>query len=100
MLKKLQISYISNKNCIVSKNNYLNYWRKFKKRIKTQYFRIYTRKIWKRYVTFILIRPYLVDKNLWYSAKKNFLKNYNFNNNKVYLIKKKCLSTILNVCKK
>lgn len=51
-------------------------WKKKTTTIKKQYFRKYQVKVWLHKNKYLLIRPYLINSNLWYTGKKGVILNY------------------------
>lgn len=76
MLKELEVFYLD----IIQKEHIKYFadkiWLKYKFYIKKKYFRKFTARIWKRYSRYMVLRSYLINKNLWYSGKKGILLNY------------------------
>lgn len=100
MLKELQYKHIEISNLSNKKKLLPTYWKKYKKYIKKRYFRKYSAQIWKKYTGFVLLRSYLVDTNLWYGAKKNFLKYKSKKYNLTPLYCSVKISSLINVYNK
>lgn len=73
MLKELELEYLNKIENDFIKSNSDELWHRTKKKTKKKYFRKFTARVWKRYSRYILLRSYLVNKNLWYSGKKGIL---------------------------
>lgn len=86
MLRELELSYLEKIKNDHVKTNADAFWCKIKKKTKKKYFRRFTARVWKRYSRYILLRAYLINKNLWYSGKKGIL-NSKFNNKILPIVK-------------
>lgn len=73
MLKELELEYLNKIENDYIRSNSDELWYRTKKKTKKKYFRKFTARVWKRYSRYILLRPYLINKNLWYSGKKGIL---------------------------
>lgn len=75
MISSIGDEYLSYKNSNFIIKRILKNWKKKKKLIKKQYFRKYQVKVWLHKNKRVLLRSYLINQNLWYSAKKGILLN-------------------------
>ena len=84
MISSIYVKYLNYRHENYTVKKILKNWKKKKKTIKKQYFRKYQVKVWLHKSKRVLLRPYLINQNLWYSAKKGLLLNlylYKISNN-------------------
>ena len=81
MLKEIELNYIDLFNKDNEQNISSHWWKKKKKFYRKYYFIRRRKSIWKQFSRYRVMRIYLIDKNLWYTAKSKLVTNIFFKEN-------------------
>jgi hypothetical protein len=76
VLHNIEVEYSEITRCDTLKVKAVNSWSVKSYKMKCLYLRRYQTKVWPIKGRYVLLRPYLYNKNLWYSAKKGTILNF------------------------